>query len=196
MSWSNTDGGVKVSHIRILDDSKSQALKVKTWWVWVPDIVWHYNKTCFQLFSWVSTRCFQNIPAHTIEIILGFPVGALSPLVRLRRDAWVQTGFPTFFSVAVADWTGKDLLRLQTNKCLVGTIFPLEQCINNLMGLFPAVVVEPIFVPISSWSNIFRSFFETICIRVYLSLALDLSLHFFHIALTFRKRGSLITALW
>ena len=62
MSWSNTDGGVKVSHIRILDDSRSQALKVKTWWVWVPDIVWHYNKTCFQLFAWVSTRCFQNIP--------------------------------------------------------------------------------------------------------------------------------------
>ena len=62
MSWSSTNRGVKVSHIRILDDSRSQELKVKTWWVWVPDIVWHYNKTCFQLFSWVSTRCFQNIP--------------------------------------------------------------------------------------------------------------------------------------
>ena len=104
------------------------------------------------------------------------------PFASCPSSTWCLCGpvFPLFLSVPAADWTGKDLLRLQI--CLVGTLFPLEQCINNLMGLFPAVVVEPIFVPISRWSNIFRSFFETICIRVYLSLTPDLSLVFFCIA--------------
>ena len=59
-----------------------------TWWVWVPDIVWHYNKSCFHLFSWISaSRSFFHPPLSTSSHFdpLPHPLGPKRPRGRIKE---------------------------------------------------------------------------------------------------------------
>ena len=72
-----------------------------TWWLWAPDIVGHYNKPCFHLFSWLSTSRSYTvlstaIPAYSVYFVTPFgspyPSHFLSSSSSLHSSSfWVQS---------------------------------------------------------------------------------------------------------
>ena len=72
-----------------------------TWWLWAPDIVGHYNKPCFHLFSWLSTSRSYTvlstaIPAYSVYFVTPFgspyPSHFLSSCSsRHSSSFWVQS---------------------------------------------------------------------------------------------------------